>query len=355
MRVVEQILDLARWAPSGDNTQPWRFEIIADDHVAVHAFDTRDHCVYDLDGDASQLSVGAMLETLRLAATSHELAAASTRRAGSLETRPVFDVLLAEDANAKPSPLVAVIKVRSVQRRPLSTRRLSSTERSVLESSLPSSYSLVWVEGFPARLRLARILYASAQIRLTMPEAFETHRRVIEWNAQYSEDRIPDRAVGLDPMTTKLMRWAMHDWHRIEVMNRFLAGTVVPRIQLDLLPGVACAAHVLILADLQPASIDDYVAAGAAVQRFWLTATTLGLQHQPEITPLIFARYGRQGRTFSSTAGISKKAADVNRQLEALLGRDVMTRAVWMGRIGAGKPAASRSLRLPLDKLILSE
>jgi nitroreductase len=27
MRICEQILDLARWAPSGDNTQPWRFEI----------------------------------------------------------------------------------------------------------------------------------------------------------------------------------------------------------------------------------------------------------------------------------------------------------------------------------------
>lgn len=29
-----KILDLARWAPSGDNTQPWRFEIVADDHIA---------------------------------------------------------------------------------------------------------------------------------------------------------------------------------------------------------------------------------------------------------------------------------------------------------------------------------
>ena len=26
--VLVKILDLARWAPSGDNTQPWRFEIV---------------------------------------------------------------------------------------------------------------------------------------------------------------------------------------------------------------------------------------------------------------------------------------------------------------------------------------
>jgi len=46
--VVEQILDLARWAPSGDNTQPWRFEIVDEVNVVVHGFDTREHCVYDL-------------------------------------------------------------------------------------------------------------------------------------------------------------------------------------------------------------------------------------------------------------------------------------------------------------------
>ena len=53
--ILEQILDLARWAPSGDNTQPWRFERVDDLHVVVHGFDTRDHCVYDLTGHPSQM------------------------------------------------------------------------------------------------------------------------------------------------------------------------------------------------------------------------------------------------------------------------------------------------------------
>ncbi|MEO8996576.1 MAG: nitroreductase family protein, partial [Nitrosospira sp.] len=49
-RSISDILELARWAPSGDNTQPWRFEIIDERHLVIHAFDTRDHCIYDLDG-----------------------------------------------------------------------------------------------------------------------------------------------------------------------------------------------------------------------------------------------------------------------------------------------------------------
>ena len=77
---AEQILDLARWAPSGDNTQPWRFEIIDEHHLIVHAFDTRDHCVYDLDGRPSQIALGALLETIAIAASVHGLRAEFRRR-----------------------------------------------------------------------------------------------------------------------------------------------------------------------------------------------------------------------------------------------------------------------------------
>lgn len=69
MTLIENILDVARWAPSGDNTQPWRFEIVDKLHFIVHGFDTRDHCVYDLDGHPSQMAIGALLENIEIAAT----------------------------------------------------------------------------------------------------------------------------------------------------------------------------------------------------------------------------------------------------------------------------------------------
>ena len=65
------ILDAARWAPSGDNTQPWRFEVISDRKLIVHGHDTRDHCVYDLEGEASQISLGCLLETMAIAASAY--------------------------------------------------------------------------------------------------------------------------------------------------------------------------------------------------------------------------------------------------------------------------------------------
>ena len=40
---LSHILDLARWASSGDNTQPWRFEVVDDHLIRAHSSDTRDY------------------------------------------------------------------------------------------------------------------------------------------------------------------------------------------------------------------------------------------------------------------------------------------------------------------------
>ena len=349
-RAIERILDLARWAPSGDNTQPWRFEIVSDYQVIIHGFDTREHCVYDLAGHPSQIAIGALLETLHIAASDLGLRA-DIRRLPAPDTRPTFDVRLSPDAAVLASSLAPFITVRAVQRRPMKTQPLTSTQKFELEASVGADYSVIWLEGWSQRLAAAKLMFASAKIRLTTPEAFEVHRSVIEWNARFSVDKIPDQAVGLDPLTTRLMRWAMQDWRRVEFLNTYLGGTLVPRIQLDFLPGLACAAHFLLVAGKQPDSVGDYIAAGGATQRFWLTSTRLGLNLQPEMTPLIFATYAREKRQFSVRQKSLAMAEQVRLGLQALVGDNAVHSGVFMGRIGTGPAAVSRSTRLGLDRL----
>ncbi|MBS1229067.1 MAG: UBA/THIF-type binding fold protein [Proteobacteria bacterium] len=348
---LRQILDLARWAPSGDNTQTWRFEIDGDAHVVIHGFDTRDHCVYDIDGHPSQISIGALLETIRIAASGHGLSVTSERRPSD-EARPVFDIWLKSDPGIVPSPLIPYITTRTVQRRALSTRALSAEQKSALEASVGSDYSIRWVEGWRGRWDAARLMFASAKIRLTMPEAYAVHKSIIEWNARFSTDRIPDQAVGLDPLTTRVMHWVMQDWRRVEFFNRYLGGTLAPRLQLDVLPALACAAHFVIAARRTPTGIDDYVAAGSAVQRFWLTAAQLGLLLQPEMTPLIFSLYARDDRKFSVREDLLDCARQVRADLARLIGDASLETAVYMGRVGSGATPTSRSTRIDLETLL---
>lgn len=348
---IADILDLARWAPSGDNTQPWRFEVLDERHLVIHAFDTRDHCVYDLDGHPSQIALGALLETLVIASSVHGLRVEFTRRVESSDARPEYVAELIADSEVIVDPLLPYIKQRSVQRRSMGTIPLTQVQKQALQSAVGAFYTIHWFEGWMQRWGLAKLMFDNAKLRLTLPEAYLVHREIIEWKSRFSEERVPDQALGLDAMTLKLMRWVMGNWPRVDFFNTYLAGHLVPRIEMDLLPGLFCAAHFTILAQNVPETIDDYVGAGRAVQRFWLTATHLGLQLQPEMTPLIFGRYVRQGRTFSRLPDAMDTAAKLSNRLSGLLPNDAVEHAVFLGRIGSGTPAASRSLRLPIGRL----
>lgn len=353
MRLCEQILDFARWAPSGDNTQPWRFEIKNDYEVVVHGFDTRNHCVYDLDGHASQIALGALLETMTIAATGHGFRTQVSRLPRLPDTTPTFSVSFSPDASLKPSPLIPAIKQRAVQRRPFSARSLSVDDKSALEISVAPQYQVVWFETLPRKWRVARLLFRNAKLRLIMPEAFEVHRNVIEWGARFSEDKIPEYAVGVDPMTARLMRWVMQSWPRVHFFNTWLGGTILPRIQLDLIPGLLCGAHFALVAKGELEAVDQYVAGGHALQRFWLEAERLNLRLQPEMTPIIFSRYHRERRKFTLEISARELTAVVASKFAEIFGQEAcVSRVLFFGRIGHGPRASSRSTRLSLSSLM---
>ncbi|WP_296951477.1 molybdopterin biosynthesis protein MoeY [uncultured Massilia sp.] len=356
---MHRILDLARWAPSGDNTQCWRFEVLAPDLLRVHAFDTRADTVYDLDGHPSQISMGALLETIAVAASAQGLRADTTRLTilpGTTDEpvpieAPLFDVRFVPDPAIRPSPLLDAVKARTVQRRAMSTRPLRADEKRALEAAVGPGYDVRWIEGFRPKFKVARLMFNNARLRLTMPEAFEVHRRIIHWNAVRSPDKVPDQALGVDKGTLKLMKWAMVSWKRMSTVNALL-GTWAPRLQMDLVPGVACAAHFVLKARRAPQGIDDYVEAGRAVQRFWLTLTQLGLFMQPEMTPLIFSKYVRDNKMeFTRATRLHEPARRLQREAAALIFDDDLF-PVYMGRLGAGPAPHARSERLPVEQLL---
>jgi molybdopterin/thiamine biosynthesis adenylyltransferase len=345
---IERILDLARWAPSGDNTQPWTFETDGSDRVVVRGRETGKDGVYDLDFRSRQLALGALLETLAIAAGSCLRLARVRRRPGE-GCLPVFDVDLTPDERVVPDPLVDAIPERSAQRRALKTRRLTPQERGELEAAVAPGYTVRWLEG-RGRVGTALLNFRTAGLRLSLPEAYPVHRDVVEWGARTSFDRIPDQALGVDPLTRKLMRWVMKSWARVRATG-YLGGTLVPRIEMDLLPGLFCGAHFALVAGRRAESVDEFVAAGRALQRFWLTATALGLQLQPEMAPVIFRRYAAGAVDFTREPWARRAAVGIRSRFDALLGEDRGERTVFFGRIGEGRAARARSLRLPLEHL----
>ncbi len=351
---LRRVLELARWAPSPDNVQPWRFEVTSPRSLIVHGHAEKELGIYDLLGRGGQIAMGALLETLEAAASREGWTLSAQRLADSRDSHPSFRIEFSP-TQAPVSPLAEFIERRSTQRRPMGSTALTAGQKAELEAhaaAVAPGFRIAWFEGAD-RARVARLLFKSAHIRLTSESAYHVHTRIIQWRARYSEDRIPDRAIGLDPLTTRFMEWAMGSWRRVSFMNRWFAGTLAPRLQLDYLPGRACAAHAVLLCAEEPLTVDHQVAAGRALQRLWLAATGMGLQMQPEMTPILFSEYVRKGVDFSPVPHHAQTAREVARRLEAMLGPErPMSRTVCMLRLGGGRDPSSRSLRLPLNRLL---
>ncbi len=349
---IAHILDLARWAPSGDNTQPWRFEIAGDQHIRVHGFDTRDHVLYDYDGHPSQIAHGALLETLRIAASRWGLKATWSANSSGEHRTPVYDVHLINEASLQRDALFEFIEKRTVQRRPMQTAPLTAAQRLVLGKATGEGFTVQWFESAAQRRQVAALLWRSAKIRLVCPEAYPVHKNIIEWGVRFSKDRIPEEAVGVDPLTARLMHWVMQSWSRVDFFNRYLAGTVAPRLQLDLLPGLRCAAHVLVRPEKPPIQLEDWVHLGMAVQRLWLTATQLELHLQPQMTPVIFRWYARAGRRFSADAQLAELAGQMASDFEGIAQVSPTEPFGFFARVGVCPIPVSRSIRQDVAELM---
>ena len=351
--VLLRVLDRARWAPSGDNTQPWRFQIIADDYVVVHGHDTRDEILYDFDGHASHMAHGALLETLRIAASAEGLAVGWEIEPDKEQRRIKYHVRLVPVTTGIADPLAPFIEQRCVQRRPMRLQSLTDTQRSALIAAAGEDFEVRLFESFSERRKIAKLLWNNAYIRLTCPEAYPVHASIIEWNARFSKDRIPEQAVGVDPITAKLMRWVLGSWGRVEFFNRFLMGTIAPRVQLDYLPAICCSAHALIVSKRGLNSLSDWVELGQAMQRFWLEASRQGLYLQPEMTPLIFGWYRAFGRKFSADFAVDRRAKALAGDLLEVAGGSDLVRCGFFCRLGVSPKPLSRSIRRELCDLIL--
>jgi sulfur-carrier protein adenylyltransferase/sulfurtransferase len=364
---IEEILRAARWAPSGDNVQPWRFEILDENSVRVRLDADHADNVYEYrDGEPTLIAGGVLLESLRVAATGWHRAMTwsyeGLQASGSqgAPRRHVVRVDFSPSGSVTPDRWLPHLMLRSVDRRRYRARPLTAHETQCLTDAAGAEIHLEWHRPLGTRLRLALLGARATDIRLRTPEAYEVHRRMLDFGRKHSPDGIPGGAVGLDRATLAIMRWAMRRWSRLRLLNR-LGGTWSTAAQLDLLPGLASGAFFTMrLARPAPepdATPEQRMAAllgvGEGVQRFWLEASRLGLAVQPALAILAFAQYGEAKTPFSADPAVVRKAGALATRFRQVLG-DSADAFVFMGRIGQPLPRlpVTRSTRHPLEQLI---
>lgn len=347
MSNIERILDRARWAPSGDNEQAWRVKILTGDSCEITTGYFL-NSIFHLNRHSDHIALGCFLENIQLAAQDEGYNIILEQKTIVLGQAPIYLVTLEKLGQSVKNPIGAFIEQRSVNRFHYKLRNLTSDQKKCIEENLPKGFSILWFEK-SRRLEFAKIVFKAANMRFLIPEMFDIHCKIIDWKNDQSPDKIPSKALGMPSIFLPVMKWMLGRWQRMELYNRFMCGHMMTSFKLDYIPCVFSSAGIAIIASKEPVTADDWVAAGRAIQRFWLTVTSLGLSHQPAFSPLLFSKYDLENKVFSAVPGIPEKNKSLKNSLSHLLGSDdVLKKTVWLGRVGYAYPKKARSVRVSI-------
>jgi molybdopterin/thiamine biosynthesis adenylyltransferase len=352
MTAIKKVMDGAKWAPSGDNEQCWTFEFTSDLTCTVHGRDTRHTCVYDLQGNASKFAIGGLLETAKISATEFGYKINIQTSQLSTDETPTFELTLVKDNSVVFDELIPHVRTRSVQRKWMGTMAITPKQKELLTNCLPEGFDVIWFEPLKLRYKVAKLIYGNAYTRVSMKEAYAHHQKIIDWGKQFSTDKIPEKALGVGPLMRGMMKSALSkDWPQFEFMGKYLAGTVVPRFIMDFMTSIKCSAHFALIAPQECINEADYLKAGAALQRFWLTTDKLRLGFQPEYTQIAFSEYLRRDVHFTDNIATINNAKKMETSFIELMGNTSVNRVCYFGRVGQSDRPSSRSIRKELKDL----
>jgi hypothetical protein len=344
---VEQarfLVEQAVLAPSGGNTQPWRFRF---DGRALHCRldPDRSSTFLDVDHAAGHLALGAAVENIVVAAPVAGVDAEVRVGRGDAAVE-----ILLSSARPSASPLFAAIAQRVTNRRrphvpsPLDVATIEALVAAAAERGGTAQV----VRERAALDELGRLVGAADRLRMLSPRMHRELVGELRWSAAEAEktrDGIDLASLELGALDVAVLR--------------ILADPAVPRVLGELGAGEPLggpardnfrAASAAVVVTVPESSRQAWIDGGRAVERLWLTACTRGVAGHPQaVLPFFLERLRAHPDTFS---------ADQRRELTALGER--FKRVVGTGdtpvmllRLVVGAPRwTARSLRRPIDDVL---
>jgi nitroreductase len=352
---IEEILQLAVHAPSGDNSQPWRFEV-ADSVVDIHNLPEKDNPVLNYRQRGSYIAHGALVENIVLAAGKFGCEAEVLPFPSPANEAHTARISL-KQADVQCSPLVDCILRRHTNRRPyrsdsLSPEQLSSLMDSVRELSSSGEILFAFTQQADQKQTLGECASSIEQVILESELLHGLLFKDVVWSQAEESKRRSGmfiKTMELAPPQQLAFRMASN-WKVMQKMNGLGISRMIARQDAKLYATGAGMGVVLVR---ESADSKDFLRVGRATQRVWLTATQLGLHLQP-LAGLLFAAMtlenGGDDKFSSRHAGIIR-ANDRTIRETLRLGAD--RRVAMMFRLGQAAPPSAVCSKKPPQMDIL--
>jgi sulfur-carrier protein adenylyltransferase/sulfurtransferase len=285
--IIQKILEAGVQAPSGSNSQPWRFEV-ENSVVSVFMLPEKDHPILNVNQWGTLFATGALLENITIAAPHYGLEAA-IKFFPMVENRNLVAKVGFEEkegnsngtgsGSSSGQDLFGAIFTRATNRKPYVTKKIDGVIRQRLLSA-PAEVGVydVALKLIDDRGQIETLAEAASVNDQIMFENKKLHKLFFEelvWTEREHNERKSGlylKTMELKPPQESALR-LFRSWGILRIMNVLLgAARGIARDNAkaygacSFYGGIVCGT-----ADI------DLVCAGRVAERAWIAATAMGL------------------------------------------------------------------------------
>lgn len=342
--VVKSLLEAGILAPSGDNTQPWRFRVnAAGETIVIGVDETRDPSPMNSGQRMSRIAVGAVIENMLETARVNKW---------EVEVKPLSppDLIGIEIHSAKggPGQIPEVLRQRVTNRCLYEGRVLPDEVLARLIQATPvlEGVETHWIVNRTRLTELASLVGRADAMMFGEPvmrQAFLSKVRFDVPAATVVEEGLSVGSLELsasDRLALRMMPY-LPDW----LLK--LGGAM--KVMADKTRKLVESASGLCLTVAPDARDEADISVGKVMQRSWLTLTAENLAVQPMMSLLVLENAAENGPADLRARLGDEKLASLRRDLRTRLPEIGTGRPSYLMRFGYGPPPRIRVSRLPLE------
>lgn len=344
---IKNILEHAVNAPSGNNSQPWKFAV-KENKIYIHNISDGDITPYNFDQKGSYIAHGALIENISIIALKYGYLA-NVKIFPDKNNANVIAIVTLDNAEPRKDSLFDSIISRATNRRIYQKTTLKSehkeeilkTQQEVngggkikLIEDIKEIEKVAWALGLHERLIFEnKMIHDVVFSSILWSEKENAEKR----KGLYIKTKFPDMPSFMLPIMKIFGNWSF-----VNIVNKIGLAKKIQKQSAE--SCISSSALCAILADSE--TNEAYLKGGMLLQRIWLTITKLGISLQPMTGVPYLARRILTG----DSSGFSQKQAELikqsNEEINNIFNEDGKT-IIIIFRIGYDYKPPIKTSKLP--------
>ncbi len=345
---IKNILECAVQAPSGNNSQPWKFKVKENKIYILNVLD-KDITPYNFDQKGSYIAHGALIENISIIASTYGYQA-NIELFPDTNQSDVVAILTLEECPPKEEPFFKHIAHRATNRRLYKKIPLTSEHKEEIlktEKEAIGNGEIKLIDSHNEMQELAQALGLHERLIFENKMIHDIVFSNILWSEKENIEKrrglyIKTKFPNMPSLLLPLMK-PFGSWSFVRIINKIGFPEKIHQQSAESCLSSSAVCAILVNSDTNK----DFLMGGRLFQRIWLKATKLGLSIQPMTgIPYLARRILLAGKTDGFSLEQIDRIKKSNEIIQAILNKDKKT-IIMIFRIGYDDKPPIKTLKLP--------